>query len=88
MWGPTEFFVTGNLSNYDRTSRLSELDVPTLFTCGRYDEATPDTTAWYQSLLRGSEMVVFENSSHMSQLEEKEHYLEVVKQFLDNAEHK
>src|SRR6266700_845695 len=43
MWGPTEFHATGNLRDYDRTGRLHEIVVPTLFTCGRYDEATPET---------------------------------------------
>ena len=51
MWGPTEFHATGNLRDYDRTGRLHEISVPTLFTCGRYDEATPQTTASYQQLL-------------------------------------
>lgn len=82
MWGPSEFHVTGNLKNFDITARLAEIKVPTLFTCGRYDECTPEATAWYQSLLPGSEMVVFENSSHTPMLEEPEHYNAVIRQFL------
>jgi proline iminopeptidase len=39
IWGPSEFTVTGSLKNYDRTARLQEIAIPTLFTCGRYDEA-------------------------------------------------
>lgn len=86
MWGPNEFHVTGNLSGYDRTSYLSQIDIPTLFTCGRYDEATPETTAWYHSLLSGSEIALFEHSSHMPQIEEKEQYLMVVRSFLNRVE--
>lgn len=82
MWGPNEFFMTGNLLNYDHTARLSEIDIPTLFTCGRYDEATPETTAWYQSLLPGSELVVFEQSAHLPHLEETESYLQTLRNFL------
>ena len=41
MWGPSEFSVKGNLKSFDCTSRLHEINCPTLFTCGRYDEATP-----------------------------------------------
>jgi len=82
MWGPAEFFITGNLSNYDCTAHLGEIDIPALFTCGRYDEATPETTAWYQSLLPASKMVVFEQSAHMPHLEEKEHYLQTLRNFL------
>ncbi|HLX57869.1 MAG TPA: proline iminopeptidase-family hydrolase, partial [Ktedonobacteraceae bacterium] len=86
MWGPTEFFMTGNLLNYDRTARLHEINVPTLFTCGRYDEATPEATAWYQSFIPGSEMVCFEHSAHMPHLEETKGYLRVVRGFLDRVE--
>ena len=86
MWGPTEFFMTGNLLHYDRTARLSEIDIPTLFTCGRYDEATPDTTAWYQSLLPGSQLVVFEQSAHLPHLEETERYLQTLRNFLQQVE--
>lgn len=86
MWGPSEFFMTGNLLDYDCTTRLGEIDIPALFTCGRYDEATPDTTAWYQSLLPKSELVVFEQSAHHPHLEETEYYLQVIRNFLWRVE--
>jgi len=86
MQGPNEFFITGTLKDYDRTERLREILVPTLFLCGRYDEATPAATEWYHSLLPGSELVIFEQSSHMPHLEEPEHYLQVVRNFLRRVE--
>lgn len=87
MWGPAEFYITGNLLNYDCTPQLGEIDIPTLFTCGRYDEATPEATAWYQSLLPNSELAVFEQSAHMAHLEETERYLQTVRSFLQKVEH-
>jgi proline iminopeptidase len=86
MQGPSEFAITGNLKDFDRTTRLSEIKVPTLFTCGRYDECTPDTTAWYHSLMPGSEMIVFEQSAHMTHLEEPELYVQSVRDFLHKVE--
>ena len=62
MWGPNEFYMTGNLKGYDRSGRLGEIKIPTLFSCGRVDEATPATTEWYQSLTPGSEFVVYETA--------------------------
>jgi len=88
MWGPSEFFMTGNLADYDRTSRVGELVVPTLFTCGRYDEASPGATAWYQSLIPQAKIAIFENSSHTPHLEEMELYLQVVREFLDGIDQK
>ncbi|GMR10541.1 MAG: proline iminopeptidase-family hydrolase [Anaerolineae bacterium] len=83
MWGPTEFRQTGNLGGYDRTDRLHEIALPTLFTCGRFDEASPEATVMYQSLLPGSELVVFEKSSHTPHLEEQESYIREVRHFLN-----
>jgi len=88
MWGPASWLITGNLKDYDRSDRLHEIRVPTLFTCGRYDYATPEATAWYQSLLLGSEMAVFEDSSHTQPLEEAEPYLATVRDFLRRVERK
>jgi proline iminopeptidase len=86
MWGPSEFTVSGTLADYDRSSRLAEIRAPVLFTCGRYDEATPETVAGYSSRLPGSKLVVFEQSSHMCHLEERDRYNGVVRDFLREVE--
>jgi proline iminopeptidase len=86
MWGPNEFTATGLLKDFDRSARLGELKLPILFLAGRYDEATPESAAYYRTLAPGSELVIFENSSHMPQLEEPERYLAVVRDFLARAE--
>ncbi|MBI0580791.1 proline iminopeptidase-family hydrolase [Neobacillus cucumis] len=81
MWGPSEFTVLGNLKNYDCTSRLSEITCPTLYTCGRYDEATPESTHYFSSLTPDSEFHVYEKSAHLPYVEEPEEYLRVVRDF-------
>jgi proline iminopeptidase len=86
MQGPSEFAISGNLADFDRTARLGEIKVPTLYTCGRYDECTPGATEWYQSLTPDSEMVIFENSAHMTHMEEPERYLQVLREFLHKVE--
>jgi proline iminopeptidase len=88
MWGPSEFTVLGNLKEFDCTSKLKEIDCPTLFTCGRFDEATPESTEYFSSLTPNSTFHVFENSAHMPYLEETEEYLRVVGDFLRNIDSK
>ena len=88
MWGPSEFCATGNLKDYDRTPRLREIGVPVLFTADRFDEATPETTRWYHELTPGSSLAVFENSAHMAMVEETERYIDVIRQFLREVEHR
>ncbi|MFP5212372.1 MAG: proline iminopeptidase-family hydrolase [Acidobacteriota bacterium] len=86
MFGPSEFSVRGTLKHRDLTGRLKEIRVPVLFTCGRQDEATPATTARFQASLPGSEMIVFEEASHMHHLEKTGPYLEALRNFLHRAE--
>jgi proline iminopeptidase len=82
MWGPSEFHVTGNLKNFDCTTQLKDINVPALYTCGRYDEATPESTEYYKSLTPNAQFHVFERSAHMPYLEEMEEYVRVVREFL------
>jgi proline iminopeptidase len=86
MWGASEFTVTGSLRTYDATNQLHEIKLPSLFLCGRYDEATPHTTQYYASLIPDSEFHVFEHSSHMTFLEEPEAYAAKVRSFLNRHE--
>jgi proline iminopeptidase len=82
MWGPSEFFPTGTLKNFDVTARLHEIEIPSLFLAGKYDEATPKTTEYYSSLTKHSQFHVFENSSHSAYLEEPSEYVGVIRGFL------
>lgn len=86
MWGPSEFTATGTLKDYEREDVLPNLDLPVLFTAGRYDEATPETVEIYQSLVPGSKIAIFENSAHMTMLDEPEAYTDVVREFLNEVD--
>lgn len=86
MWGASEFTVTGTLKNFDATGRLKEIEMPALFTCGRFDEATPEATEHYAGLVQDGEFHVFENSSHMPGIEEPEAYAETVSEWLNRQE--
>lgn len=82
MWGPSEFTMTGLLRDYDRTGELAKLDLPVLYVCGRFDEATPETTAFYRSLTPNAVMHVIEEASHMHHLEQTEAFLTIIGDFL------
>lgn len=87
MWGPSEFGpVIGNLAGWDVTDRLGEIHVPTLLTVGRHDEMWPSHMAAMQARIPGSELVIFENSSHMAFVEEREAYIATMNRFLDRVE--
>ena len=82
MNGPSEFHVIGSIRDWQAKDRLGEIDVPTLLVSGRHDEATP---ALQETLLNGiteSEWVLFEHSSHLPHVEERERYMQVVGNWL------
>ena len=86
MWGRNEYTVTGTLKDWDVTNRLGEIRQPTLITSGRHDECTPTLVEPLHRGIAGSDWVIFEESAHMSYLEEPERYLQVVGYFLDRVE--
>ena len=86
MNGPTEFTVIGNLKDWDRTDKLGEIITPTLITCGRYDELTPACSETLHRGITNSKMHVFERSAHMAHLEEAESYLQILREFLREAD--
>jgi L-proline amide hydrolase len=82
MNGPNEFYCTGTLRDWSIIERAHRVVVPTLLLSGRHDEATPRTVQPFFDAIRGARWEIFESSSHMPFLEERERYLEVVNEFL------
>jgi L-proline amide hydrolase len=83
MWGPSEFHITGNLKDWDRTERLGEIQVPALLISGELDESTPGIN---QALLDGlphAEWILLEGCSHLAHVEAPERYQAAVQAFLD-----
>ncbi len=86
MNGPSEFHCIGTLKDWDITSRLHEIRVPTLLLSGRHDEATPLIVGTIHDRILGSEWVVFEQSSHMPHIEEPAAFNATVLAFLAGVE--
>jgi proline-specific peptidase len=86
MWGPSEFYATGTLKDWDIGHRLGEIRAPTLVIGGRYDEATPAITETVHRGIPGSQWIIFENSAHMPHIEETERYMQVLGEFLSRVE--
>ncbi|MFZ4480134.1 MAG: proline iminopeptidase-family hydrolase [Rhodoferax sp.] len=82
LWGPSEFTCNGRLREVDLTPRLARIGLPTLLTCGRFDEATPATVEDFRRLIPGARIKVFESASHNHHLEQAQGYLAAVREFL------
>jgi L-proline amide hydrolase len=86
MNGPSEFHVTGTLRDWSVLERLGEIQVPTLVTCGRHDECTPEMSTETAGAIPRAELAVFEESAHFAHAEEPERYRQVVGRFLERVE--
>jgi proline iminopeptidase len=82
VWGPNELVVSGVAQGYDLTPRLKEISCPLLFTCGRFDEATPEAHQYFASLVTGASCIVFEESAHHPQLNEETLFLDTIRSFV------
>jgi proline-specific peptidase len=86
MNGPNEFTVIGNLKDWDRRDRLREIDVPTLVTVGAHDEIPLACAQTLQEGIRGAELAVFRDSSHVAMVEETTDYLRRLSTFWAEVE--
>ena len=82
MNGPTEFHVIGTMKDWTIEDRLSRIKAPTLLISGRHDEATPEVVRPYVENVPGIKWVLFEESSHMPHVEERELCMRTVSDFL------
>ncbi|MDL4821192.1 proline iminopeptidase-family hydrolase [Actinomadura opuntiae] len=83
MNGPSEFHVVGTLRDWTIVDRLDRIASPTLVVSGRHDEATPDAVRPYADRIPGARWQIFEDSSHMPHVEEREACMSAVGAFLD-----
>jgi proline iminopeptidase len=80
------FAFAHNQPNYDIKAQLPGITCPTLITVGRDDWITPVASSeTIASLIPNAKLVVFEKSGHSPQIEERELWLQVVRDFLHEA---
>ncbi|PMD64828.1 proline-specific peptidase [Hyaloscypha bicolor E] len=82
MNGPSEFFITGTLKDFNIVDELSKIKVPTLLVNGKYDEATDYVMEPFWKSIEKVKWVRFAESSHTPQLEETAEFLRVVGGYL------
>ena len=85
MNGPNEFTIIGNIRYWNIIDRLSTIRVPTLVTCGKYDEVSPDEARNIHRHISGSKLAVFANSSHLPFWEERTKFMAVHRRFLNSV---
>jgi proline iminopeptidase len=86
MWGEHgEFIVDGNLKSVEYTDRLSTIKVPTLILVGDHDESDPSMSKVMNEKIRGSKLVIFPKSGHMTFVDQPGMFIKSVDDFLHRA---
>ena len=84
-WSAPVDGLPNRLEGWDITDRLSEISLPCLVTVGKFDPITPKCARAINKGVRGSKLVIFEKCSHTALWEDRAHYIEVVRDFLDGV---
>jgi proline iminopeptidase len=86
MQGPSEFTITGTLKQYDATDFLPQIEVPTLFTVGEFDEVGPDLVKGFAARVPGARYVVLAGAAHLTPWDARDENVGVVREFLRAAD--
>jgi len=81
LWGDTEFACTGTLKDYDASTLLPHIGVPSLFVCGEYDSSTPAANRDYCGLVPDAKVSVIPGASHMPMFENPLAFLTALRWF-------
>lgn len=78
-----DFLVAGEAATVDFRTRLKDLQMPTLIVAGRYDRVFPPRYSLeFKRCAPQAEFVMFEESGHYPQIEERDRFFSVLRAFL------
>ena len=80
--GPSEFEITGPFKDWSIVPKLKTIRVPVLLLNGRYDQAQDSVVGPFFSEIPKVKWVQFADLSHMPYWEERERFIQVVRDFL------
>ena len=88
MQGPSEFGMYGNatLKNWDVTSELPKITVPTLVIGAGHDTMDPEHMEWMSGQVQNGRFLLCPNGSHLSQYDDQKTYFEGVVKFIKDVD--
>ncbi|RZJ66183.1 MAG: alpha/beta fold hydrolase [Flavobacterium sp.] len=82
MQGPSEFGISGKLTNWDRSNDLKNIAIPTLVVGAKYDTMDPKYMESMAKKLPKGTYLYCENGSHMSLYDDQKTYMDGLIDFL------
>jgi proline iminopeptidase len=82
MQGPSEFGISGKLTNWDVSTELKNIHVPTLVIGATYDTMDPEYMKWMSKEIPGAQFLLCKNGSHMCMYDDQQTYMNGLIKFL------
>ena len=82
MNGPNEFTIVGNLAKWDRIADLGKITAPTLLLTAQHDEVPIESHLTLQAGIKGSNLIVLGDCSHLAMDEKPDEYLRALRSFM------
>ena len=82
MQGPSELGASGKLEQWDRTTGLNEISVPTLVIGAQYDTMDPGHMEWMAGTVQKGRYLRCPNGSHLAHYDDQETYFEGLISFI------
>jgi proline iminopeptidase len=86
MQGPSELGASGKLVNWDRTTDLGQISVPTLVIGARHDTMDPAHLQWMSTAVKCGRYLYCPNGSHLAMYDDQAVYFAGLTQFIRDVE--
>ena len=82
MQGPSEFGISGKLTNWNVSGELKNITLPTLVIGATYDTMDPEYMEWMSKQFANGKFLLCKNGSHMCMYDDQETYMNGLIKFL------
>lgn len=86
MQGPSEFGLSGRLSNWDIRNRLKEIKIPALMVGAKYDTMDPKAMEEQSKMVQKGRYLYCANGSHMSMWDDQKTFMDGVIRFIKDVD--
>jgi proline iminopeptidase len=86
MQGPSEFGISGRLTNWDVKAELSKITIPTLVVGAQHDTMDPEHMKWMSTQVKNGTYLYCPNGGHMAMYDDQEIYFKGLIDFVNKVD--
>lgn len=86
MQGPSEFGISGKLTNWDVKAELPQISIPTLVVGAAHDTMDPEHMKWMSTQVKNGTYLYCPKGSHMAMYDDQQIYFKGLVDFIKKAE--